>query len=175
MKILSFDVGMKNLALCLFECNPSLMSDFKILKWDVINLCSSQSYTCNQISSNKSLCTSQATYCKNDQLYCKKHAKQFSQLKIPSNDLDIKKISKKKLNEIASILEKYNIEPENTNSIISSFSDSTENSDKLIKKSKNSKERMLDALKSELNNNYLDFISKVRADQVDLITLGKII
>jgi len=32
---------------------------------------------------------------------------------------------------------------------------------------------MLDALKSELNNNYLDFISKVRADQVDLITLGK--
>ena len=36
MIILSIDVGMKNLAYCLFE---SINNDYKILKWDIINLC----------------------------------------------------------------------------------------------------------------------------------------
>lgn len=164
MKILSFDVGMKNLAFCLFECNPSLTSDFKIISWDVINLCSTQITNCNYSLNSNSLCNSEAKYCKNNNYYCKKHAK-FSNLKIPSNDLDIKKLSKKKLCDISSVLEKLTIQPEN------SFS--CENSDTLPKKSKNSKEKILDTIKIELESNYLDFISKVRADQVDLITLGK--
>ena len=36
MKILSIDVGIKNLALCLLEVNNN---NYSILKWDVINLC----------------------------------------------------------------------------------------------------------------------------------------
>ena len=35
MKILSFDVGMKNLAFILFECNDN---NLNILNWDIINL-----------------------------------------------------------------------------------------------------------------------------------------
>jgi hypothetical protein len=36
--IISFDVGMKNLAYCIFQvCETN--SKVKILKWDVINLC----------------------------------------------------------------------------------------------------------------------------------------
>ena len=63
MKILSFDVGIKNLAYCLFSincCNDNLL---KIIKWDVINLCESTSsssslhknktkYTCSMCKKN---------------------------------------------------------------------------------------------------------------------------
>ena len=36
MKILSIDVGIKNLAFCLFEKSP-ITEQFKITKWDTIN------------------------------------------------------------------------------------------------------------------------------------------
>jgi len=37
MKILSIDVGIKNLAFCLFEKPPG-NNEYKILKWDVVNM-----------------------------------------------------------------------------------------------------------------------------------------
>ena len=80
MKILSFDVGIKNLAYCLFSINCCNDGALKILKWDVINLCDtvvSTKYTC-------SLCKKNAYYCLyataddegiiNSNVYCKKHA-----------------------------------------------------------------------------------------------------
>jgi hypothetical protein len=87
MKILSFDVGIKNLAYCLFSINCCNDNILKILKWDVINLCD---ISCDTIVSNKkytcSLCKKNACYYLNataddeeeggstKQLYCKKHA-----------------------------------------------------------------------------------------------------
>lgn len=89
MKILSFDVGIKNLAYCLFSINCCNDNILKILKWDVINLCeicddtniSKKKYTC-------SLCKKNAQYYLNatsaphhnqkeegaTTMYCKKHA-----------------------------------------------------------------------------------------------------
>jgi hypothetical protein len=84
MKILSFDVGIKNLAYCLFSINCCNDNILKILKWDVINLCDtvvSKKYTC-------SLCKKNAHYYLNataddekkdiinSTAYCKKHATQ---------------------------------------------------------------------------------------------------
>ena len=37
MRILSFDVGIKNLAYCLIDTTPT--QQFNIVEWDVINLC----------------------------------------------------------------------------------------------------------------------------------------
>ena len=95
MKILSFDVGIKNLAYCLFSincCNDNLL---KIIKWDVINLCESTSsssslnknktkYTCSMckknacyyLNSNTTTTTSEsdATVVPESVMYCKKHA-----------------------------------------------------------------------------------------------------
>ena len=89
MKILSFDVGIKNLAYCLFSINCCNDNILKILKWDVINLCdtvvSKKKNTC-------SLCKKNAHYClnatANDEkedvinftIYCKKHAIQTNLL-----------------------------------------------------------------------------------------------
>ena len=37
MKILSIDVGIKNLAFCLFEKSPTV-EHFKVTKWDIIDI-----------------------------------------------------------------------------------------------------------------------------------------
>ena len=41
MKIISIDVGIKNLAMCILETNNS---SFDIKFWDVINLCEEKIY-----------------------------------------------------------------------------------------------------------------------------------
>ena len=93
MKILSFDVGIKNLAYCLFSincCNDKLL---KIIKWDVINLCesTSTSLSLNKTKYTCSVCKKNAYYYLNSNttnesdasakinisgsvMYCKKHA-----------------------------------------------------------------------------------------------------
>lgn len=45
MNILSIDVGIKNLALCLIHLDEN--NNFEITKWDVINLCKEEKQTCN--------------------------------------------------------------------------------------------------------------------------------
>ena len=113
MKILSFDVGIKNLAYCLFSINCFNDNILKILKWDVINLCD----TCNTNVLNKkytcSLCKKNACYYLNataddeeeggsaKQLYCKKHAIQTKLVVYEGDDKSkskghIKKTSSKK-------------------------------------------------------------------------------
>ena len=99
MKILSFDVGIKNLAYCLFSINCCKDNLLKIIKWDVINLCESSSsssssslnktkYTCSMckknayyyLNSNTTTTTttttneSDATVVPKSVMYCKKHA-----------------------------------------------------------------------------------------------------
>lgn len=44
MKILSIDVGMKNLAVCLFNITDTL--EYKIELWDVLNLCNEPNFIC---------------------------------------------------------------------------------------------------------------------------------
>ncbi len=56
--IISFDVGMKNLAYCIFQVCETTCK-VKILKWDVINLCTPIVRKCNTLG-----CTQDAKYCK---------------------------------------------------------------------------------------------------------------
>ena len=44
MNLLSIDVGIKNLALCLIHLDET--NNFKIEKWDVVNLCKEVKQTC---------------------------------------------------------------------------------------------------------------------------------
>jgi Mitochondrial resolvase Ydc2, catalytic. len=72
MKILSIDVGIKNLAFCLFEKSEN--SDyFKITKWDTVNI-SEQHEIKNCIFIDKiGLCNKPAKFSKEDQCFCLKH------------------------------------------------------------------------------------------------------
>ena len=42
MKLLSIDVGIKNLAYCLFETSATALAKDNILLWGVINLCGAE-------------------------------------------------------------------------------------------------------------------------------------
>ena len=85
MKILSIDVGIKNLAYCLLEKSDT---DFQILKWDTINLLEQKK--CGE-------CGKPAKFSKNNQDYCRKHAKNC-EYQIPTpRDLNIKRLN---LNDI---------------------------------------------------------------------------
>lgn len=72
MRILSIDVGIKNLALCTIDS-----SNCDIHDWQVLNLCSGEP-TC-QHPTRKGLCGKSARFSKNETPYCKAHAakKQF--------------------------------------------------------------------------------------------------
>ena len=51
MKILSIDVGMKNLAYCLFNIHDNL--EYNIEKWDVIDLCKEKIHMCGEKKKNE--------------------------------------------------------------------------------------------------------------------------
>jgi hypothetical protein len=111
MRIISIDVGIKNLAYCVVEAEAPEVT-YKILQWEVINLCGDDQL-CNCILKEKvkkgqgkgkkgekpaniiqavSLCNKKATYCKNGQYYCQIHAKQSTEYFLPNASLkNIKK------------------------------------------------------------------------------------
>ena len=67
MRILSIDVGIKNLALCSIDASGGGISD-----WQVINLCDKEP-SC-QHPTRKGLCGKSARFSKNNLLYCSAHA-----------------------------------------------------------------------------------------------------
>ena len=225
--IISFDVGMKNLAYCIFQVCETTCK-VKILKWDVINLCTPIIRKCNTLG-----CTQDAKYCKTfsttsdnedesedeeqdtstnvekgekgekgekDEInenqepeyhveyFCKKHSK-LSKYKIPSSELDIKKIRKMKLVDIKELVVKYNfaLSPvEHLASLSIVLDEKGEKGEKPINKivntnstktktkpNSNTKDDLINMIKQELHNNYLQHIENVKAIDVDLITIGK--
>tara|TARA_Y100000768_G_scaffold307929_6_gene242107 strand:+ start:7731 stop:8516 length:786 start_codon:yes stop_codon:yes gene_type:complete len=85
MKIASIDVGIKNLAMCIFDISNNV---FTIDSWNVINLANEEK--CCQ-------CNENAKFTKNNIYYCQKHAKK-TEFKIPPiNLLTIEKKTKKDL------------------------------------------------------------------------------
>jgi hypothetical protein len=198
--VISFDVGMKNLAYCLFQIGDDVnnLTDYKVLQWEVINLCTPIVKKCN--NGGLQCCSEIAKYCKtfkssepvdvdeneNDNeetiiidYYCSKHARKCK-FKIPPGELDMKKIKKKKLVDIQSIIEKYNISSifnksheSHTPHTHHTHHTSNEPIEQAPKRQKNTKEQMIDMIQHELDKNYLENIENVRADQIDLLTLGR--
>ena len=100
MKILSIDVGIKNLAFCLFEV---VNKNYNILKWDCINICEETTNLC-------STCSKPAKFFKDCDYYCKKHAKKNETHQVPTNNLDYQKIKKLKLTDLFEIAHAHNID-----------------------------------------------------------------
>ena len=150
MRILSIDVGMKNLAVCIIE--TSLPDIHKISFWDVLDLCETQQYKCKELMSNKSICNKTAKFCKENKYYCKLHGKK-QKYKIPTNELIIKKLKKRKIKDIKNIAKKYDL----------SFN--------ILDK----KETLINNIILDLSNNYMDIIEKSKTQDYNLIDYGKAI
>ena len=88
MKLLSIDVGIKNLAYCYLDSEVQQENIItRILRWDVLNLCGTEAL-CTSCALKASLTTPDGTV-----FFCKKHAKK-SHYMLPRAELQSKVINK---------------------------------------------------------------------------------
>lgn len=105
MKLISFDVGIKNMAYCILDLQGSQLN---IDNWGILNLMDDEniSYTCDCKNKPKNKktpptnCSKKAKYHKNDKYYCEKHAKECSQYMIPTKEMKTTYLKKLKLNDL---------------------------------------------------------------------------
>lgn len=144
-KILSIDVGMKNLAYCLL--NYSNSSLYEIIDWDIIDLCENTKHICNGTQKNGNKCTKIGKYTKNNTFYCKTHAKGY---KIPPLCFSCKKIKKLKKEKLITTATSYDI----------SFN------------IKEKKDTILEQVLLDLSNNYYDFVSNILTTEMNMVSYG---
>ena len=162
MKILSIDIGIKNLAYSILN-HESGREKIIIEKWDIINLC-------NKIPCCSS-CKKPAKFTKKDNYYCKKHAKNSDYL-IPF--FNIKKLNKQPIKDVMIIADKCDILYEKTTkkaTLIKLIEDfSTEKCLNCIETVNASTVNLIDigiTLNFELNNLFREIL----LDTIDLIIL----
>ena len=121
-RIISFDVGIKNMAYCIFEV---LGNSFSIIDWNVISMMNQETPNifCNYIIS-KTLpkkskkepipykkCGKQAKYNKGECYYCETHAKKQIEWIIPKKTIQPTSLKKMKIDELLEICYNYSIIP----------------------------------------------------------------
>ena len=105
--IISFDIGIKNLAYCVFT-----LPTFSVVAWDVVNLIPTVESTaplCNCLKvKGGGVCGKKATYTHVDANYCLVHSKNSGKL-LPSKETSPPFIKKLKLDELVAFYEKHGI------------------------------------------------------------------
>ena len=108
MKLISFDIGIKNMAYCILSTDAS---NIEILDWNVLNLMDSEQpkKICTCIIPPKSKkqqpkpCTKVAKFQKSGNYYCEKHAKSNTQYFMPTKQTSMASLKKLKLEELLRI------------------------------------------------------------------------
>lgn len=121
--LISFDVGIKNMAYCIFDI--SLKNEIKIIDWKTINLMNeedkpiNQVYICNCKITTKSkkeikICGKKAKYCKTmnetTNYYCEKHAKENKDYLLPEKQHESTQLKKKKIDELIKICNMFSMQ-----------------------------------------------------------------
>jgi hypothetical protein len=111
MKVISFDVGIKNMAYCIFSVDS--ITSLEVTQWDILSLmtqepeCEKHTCTCflkkKQVNRSLQPCSKTAHYRKNDQYYCKPHAAEQTEWLLPSAALKPVAIKKLKVEELRSM------------------------------------------------------------------------
>ena len=173
MKILSFDVGIKNLAICLLETNDNsskkniekygikkqsdeINSNVTILDWQLVDLSPTVIHKCVfQKKKSNDLCGLTASYkdSKNN-CYCKRHAKSSEYL-IPDTKLNTNQLKRNSMKKLNDIIDLYNIKDT---------------------KELKTKDQIVDAIENYKSNHFLSTIEKEnsKANKDSLISLCRI-
>ena len=150
MKLLSIDIGIKNLSFCLFEVVSATTSEsIKIIKWDNINLSEKNESKCIEIDKN-GLCDKPAKFVKDGKCYCLKHSKKQTLLQ-PKPDLKPAYLNKQKIQSLIEIADKY----------------------KVIYENPAKKANLVALLNNFATNNCFEAIIKSNASKIDLVTIGR--
>ena len=160
MRIISIDVGIKNLAFCLFSLNED--KTYEIENWGVIDLSQKTEIQrkCNCFNEKKPTkkipfppkekCNFQAKWKRENTYYCVKHAKQ-SPFLIPTNEFKTSYINKQNISGLKKIMDKLEIKYDNLN----------------LKKVD-----MISLLLNVIREKCLESIEEVNASKMDLVTIG---
>ena len=154
MRFLSIDIGIKNLAFCLF-CNDNDTNTYQIELWDVIDLSNQDKRTCiykkqkKGDANNNTICNKLAAYVKGSECYCLTHAKKHPTYKLPNGELSLAKINKLKIQPLQELANKYNLTTH------------TKKAD------------ILTLFKQYIETNCFEQIGKTNASKLDIVTIGK--
>ena len=147
MKILSIDVGIKNLAFCLFDKSPTAQH-FNITKWNIINLSEDETLQCVYAEKN-GLCNKPAKFKKDNKCYCAKHSKK-QKYQIPSSEQKPSFINKQKIAKLYEIADSHNIKYE----------------------PKIKKADLANSINEHIQKIYFETIESKKANEVDLFNIG---
>jgi hypothetical protein len=115
MRVISFDVGIKNMAYCILDVSSNIV----IKDWTIMNLMAAEipKHICNCSTTTKSKknpitkpCTQLAKYKKNETYYCDKHAKSKTDCLIPSKQFTSTYLKKQKIPTLIELGKKFGIE-----------------------------------------------------------------
>ena len=161
MKVISFDVGIKNMAYCILDLSGEKM---EITDWNVLNLLNLQTFVQKKCTvkcktskkkNEEKVCGKNAKYQKGENFYCEQHAKCDKQYMMPKKDYTEKVLKKKKIEDLLSIGKQHMFFLDNV---------------------KRNKQELIDTLRTYFDKHMLDKIEKekkVTAGETDLLSIGK--
>jgi len=147
MKIVSIDVGIKNMAYCVLSSTVEPASQPKVEIWDIMNVAEetpSKCIRCTKITPAK--------FKKNEMFYCLKHAKGEKQYTIPTSELTHAHINKQKIAQLILLAEKYKIKYD---------------------KEHMKKPDLVSLFHKYIEDTCFEKAAQVNASNVDLITVGR--
>ena len=152
MKVVSIDVGIKNMAFCVMstieekaekaEKEPPIVET-----WDIINVAEETPKKCIHCVK-----TTTAKFKKNDIFYCLKHAKAEKQYIIPTSELKHATINKQKIGQLLLLADKYKLKYD---------------------KEKIRKPELVSLIHKYIDDTCFEKAVEVNASNVDLITVGR--
>jgi hypothetical protein len=149
MKVLSIDVGIKNLAFCLFEVNET-DNTILIVGWDSVDISKQCLYQCIHIEKCVP-CEKPAKFMNsNNNQYCLKHAKK-QELQIPTIEQNSKFIQKQSMSKLCILADKHLIYH-----------------DPKLKKTE-----LIELIQSHFTDNYFKPIETINASDINLFDIGK--
>ena len=143
MKILSIDVGIKNLAFCLLDHHS-------VEKWGVVDLTEDLRQKC--CFKNKGVsCTADAKFIKNDSMFCLRHAKKQVDILIPTKEMKKSHMNKLSIMDLQALADRHEIP----------YLPSTK------------KKELIDDLSNYFEKQAFSEVDNVSASDIDLVLVGK--
>ena len=105
MKVLSIDVGIKHLALCLLDQQGNKHVTIDI--WDVLDISKEETFLCMETDKN-GICNRPAKFKKNGSCFCPKHAKKQKYF-VPSSEMKLSSIKKMTWQSLTDLVNKYQL------------------------------------------------------------------
>jgi hypothetical protein len=146
MKVVSIDVGIKNMAFCVMSTKEEEKEETPTVEtWDIINVAEETPKKCIH-------CLKSAKFKNNDIFYCLKHAKAEKQYIIPTSELKHATINKQKIGQLVLLADKYKLKHD---------------------KEKIRKPELVSLIHKYIDDTCFENAVEVNASNVDLITVGR--